>query len=71
MKTTLPTVRVHQRSLLSEQDKGRSNTRVVEAGVCLGDLCGFVVLRHLRERIPVVVELSRDIIPPHGEVLLD
>ena len=52
------------------EDKGRSDARVVEAGVCLGDLCGLVVLRHLGERIPVVIELSRDIIPPHGEVLL-
>lgn len=56
---------------MSEQDKVISNTRVVKAGVCLGDLCCLVILRHLGERISVVVELSRDIIPPYGEVLLD
>lgn len=64
-------MRVHPRSLMSEQDKVISNTRVVKAGVCLGDLCCLVILRHLGERISVVVELSRDIIPPYGEVLLD
>ena len=43
----------------------------VEAGVSLGDLSRFIVLRHLWEGVPVLVQLSRDVIPPDGEVFLD
>lgn len=42
----------------------------VETGVSLLDLQLLVVLRHFRKRISICVQLSTNIIPPHGEVLL-
>ena len=43
----------------------------VEASVSLGDVSSLVVLSHLGKRVAVGVQLPADVVPPHGEVLLD